>query len=131
MLGQRCLDHSLPAGVVAIDLDHLKIVNDQQGHAAGDRLIAAAGQALRDATRDGDIIARLGGDEFAILLPDTPADRLPEIAERLRTSMETAGVTASIGCACRTVSGSLNEAQTNADAAMYADKRLRRGSAAP
>ena len=125
---QRCLDHSLPAGIIALDLDHLKTINDQEGHDAGDRLIAAAGAALRDATREIDTVARLGGDEFAVLLPETPADNLPEISSRLRTALETAGVAASIGFACRTVSGSLEQAQTNADAAMYADKRQRRDS---
>ncbi len=124
---QRCLDHSLPAGIIALDLDHLKAVNDQEGHDAGDRLIAAAGRALRDATRENDIVARLGGDEFAVLLPDTPADNLPEIAGRRRSALTTSGVSASIGYACRTVSGSLDQAQANADAAMYADKRQRRG----
>ena len=123
---QRCLDHSLPAGIIALDLDHLKAVNDQEGHDAGDQLIAAAGRALRDATRENDIVARLGGDEFAVLLPDTPADTLPEIASRLRSALDAGGVAASIGYACRTVSGSLNQAQANADAAMYADKRQRR-----
>ncbi|WP_019593272.1 sensor domain-containing diguanylate cyclase [Thioalkalivibrio sp. ALM2T] len=128
---QRCQDHSLPAGLVAIDLDNLKIVNDQEGHDAGDRLIKAAGQALRDASREIDIVARLGGDEFGVLLPETPADHLPEIAHRLRAALQEAGVSASIGYACRTVSGSLPEAQTSADAAMYADKRQRRRTPGP
>ncbi|WP_019558110.1 sensor domain-containing diguanylate cyclase [Thioalkalivibrio sp. ALE12] len=127
---QRCEDHSLPAGIIALDLDHLKAVNDHEGHDAGDRMIQAAGQALRSASRENDVVARLGGDEFGVLLPETPADYLPEIADRLRAALLAAGVEASIGYACRTVSGSLAAAQSNADAAMYADKRQRRGPSA-
>ncbi|WP_038050891.1 sensor domain-containing diguanylate cyclase [Thioalkalivibrio sp. ALJ1] len=125
---QRCQDHHLPAGIMGFDLDGLKAANDQYGHEAGDRLIAAAGQALKGATRDVDVVARLGGDEFAVLLPETPADHLPEIAERLRTALHDAGVAASLGYACRTISGTLTEAQNNADAAMYAEKRARHTS---
>ncbi|WP_018872953.1 diguanylate cyclase [Thioalkalivibrio sp. ALJ16] len=128
---QRCESHSLPAGIIAIDLDHLKTVNDEQGHAAGDQLIATAAQALLAALRERDLLARLGGDEFAVLLPDTPADHLPEIAERLSCAMEGAGVAASIGFACRTVNGSLLAAQTSADEAMYQNKRRRRATTRP
>ena len=59
---------SLHLGVLFIDLDSFKQINDSVGHEAGDRLLAEVAQRLRDAVRGGDVVARLGGDEFAILL---------------------------------------------------------------
>jgi diguanylate cyclase (GGDEF)-like protein/PAS domain S-box-containing protein len=56
--------------VLALDVDNFKLVNDSLGHEAGDRLIAALGERLREATRDTDLIARQGGDEFLLLLAD-------------------------------------------------------------
>jgi diguanylate cyclase (GGDEF)-like protein/PAS domain S-box-containing protein len=59
---------SLHLGVLFIDLDSFKQINDSIGHEAGDRLLAEVAQRLRDAVRGGDVVGRLGGDEFAILL---------------------------------------------------------------
>jgi diguanylate cyclase (GGDEF)-like protein/PAS domain S-box-containing protein len=59
---------SLHLGVLFIDLDSFKQINDSIGHDAGDRLLAEVAQRLRDAVRGGDVVGRLGGDEFAILL---------------------------------------------------------------
>jgi diguanylate cyclase (GGDEF)-like protein/PAS domain S-box-containing protein len=59
---------SLHLGVLCIDLDSFKQINDSVGHEAGDRLLAEVAQRLRDAVRGGDVVGRLGGDEFAILL---------------------------------------------------------------
>jgi diguanylate cyclase (GGDEF)-like protein/PAS domain S-box-containing protein len=56
--------------VLALDVDNFKLVNDSLGHRAGDRLIAALAERLREATRDTDLIARQGGDEFLLLLAD-------------------------------------------------------------
>ena len=71
-------------GVVMIDLDGLKRVNDELGHAEGDRLLRATTDRMRAAFRAGDILARLGGDEFAVLLVDpsmgeAAVDRLREL----------------------------------------------------
>jgi GGDEF domain-containing protein len=71
-------------GVVMIDLDGLKRVNDERGHAEGDRLLRATAERMRQAFRAGDILARLGGDEFAVLLVDpsmgeAAIDRLREL----------------------------------------------------
>ena len=54
-------------GVLSLDLDHFKAVNDTLGHPIGDRLLQEAAQRMQNCLRDGDIVARLGGDEFAIL----------------------------------------------------------------
>jgi len=67
-----------------IDLDEFKTVNDRLGHAAGDNLIAFAGELLAASVRAGDLAARYGGDEFVLLLPDCDRDRAALIAERFR-----------------------------------------------
>ena len=66
---RAALGRMLPVSVIVADVDGLKAVNDNQGHAAGDELIKSAADILRRAFRAGDLVARLGGDEFAVLLP--------------------------------------------------------------
>ena len=96
------------AGVLVLDPDRFKAVNDTLGHAAGDELLVEVARAITTITRPGDITARLGGDEFAVLLPGVTlalARRVGErlIAEILRTTSRMAGeqrrVTASVGAA--------------------------------
>jgi diguanylate cyclase (GGDEF)-like protein len=69
--------------LVLIDLDDLKLVNDQDGHAGGDALLEATGRLLASATRSADRAFRVGGDEFAILLPGTDAETAQVITRRL------------------------------------------------
>lgn len=70
-----------------IDVDHFKRVNDQYGHAAGDRALRAFVDRLRPELRSTDMIGRLGGEEFAILLPHTDLAHASTICERLRTTV--------------------------------------------
>lgn len=72
------------AGVMLIDIDHFKAVNDTMGHPAGDKLLCQAAERLNASVRDGDTVARLGGDEFAILLPEI---RHEEDLNRIATRM--------------------------------------------
>jgi diguanylate cyclase (GGDEF)-like protein/PAS domain S-box-containing protein len=75
---------SLHLGVLFIDLDSFKQINDSVGHEAGDRLLAEVAQRLRDAVRGGDVVGRLGGDEFAILLELLESDHeLVAVARRV------------------------------------------------
>jgi diguanylate cyclase (GGDEF)-like protein len=74
-------------GVVLIDLDDFKAVNDRFGHHSGDRVLAAFGSMLRDHIRDVDLAARLGGEEFALLLPEVEGRDAVLVAERLRRSL--------------------------------------------
>jgi diguanylate cyclase (GGDEF)-like protein len=69
--------------LVMLDLDRFKAFNDQHGHAAGNRLLNAVGQAIAREKRDADIAARFGGEEFAVLVPGRTADGIV-VAERLR-----------------------------------------------
>jgi diguanylate cyclase (GGDEF)-like protein/PAS domain S-box-containing protein len=119
-------------GVVVIDLDGFKTVNDSLGHAVGDDLLLAVGERLRNAVRPGDTVARLGGDEFAILLEDEPTiEHLGDQAERILRSLaepfELAGkslvVTASAGVTLNRPGDGPEELIRNADMAMYLAKR--------
>ena len=73
-----------PALLLTLDIDHFKRVNDSHGHAAGDLVIRAVGQALLETVRPMDLVARMGGEEYSIVLPNCPAAFGPQVAERIR-----------------------------------------------
>jgi two-component system cell cycle response regulator len=88
------------------DLDHFKRINDDFGHEAGDKVLAAFGELLRRETRATEILARAGGEEFVVLMPQTDLGRGFATAERIRTAFAAAriepmpyGITASFGMA--------------------------------
>ncbi len=118
-------------GVLLLDLNRFKPVNDQYGHATGDALLVEVAQTLKVTARGHDIVARIGGDEFVLLAMGTP-EELAEMAARVRAAVATVSVRAghtrvfascSIGVAAYPLHGS-NEADLlkAADAAMYLDK---------
>lgn len=74
-------------GVVVVDLDDFKAVNDTFGHRIGDKVLTLFGQKLLQLVRGDDLVARIGGDEFAILLPNVNMVALTEAAERLRKEL--------------------------------------------
>jgi diguanylate cyclase (GGDEF)-like protein/PAS domain S-box-containing protein len=86
---QEALEHrdARPFGLLLLDLDDFKVINDQHGHAAGDRVLTVIGQRLTQLVRAGDTVARLGGDEFAHLVHGTAAD-LRAVADRLVQAIE-------------------------------------------
>jgi diguanylate cyclase (GGDEF)-like protein len=116
-----------PASVVMMDLDGLKRVNDTEGHEAGDAYLRRAAETLRSVTRRGDPVARLGGDEFAMVATLDPDDVGPLVA-RLQDALDAAGTPCSAGVAPVGVASGFAEAIATADAAMYEDKRSRRGA---
>jgi diguanylate cyclase (GGDEF)-like protein len=81
-----------PLGLVVLDIDHFKAVNDAYGHAEGDKVLAAAAERLRSSVREHDLVARLGGEEFALILPGVDGDRAAEAAERARAAIAEVGV---------------------------------------
>ncbi|GAA4826712.1 hypothetical protein GCM10023201_11810 [Actinomycetospora corticicola] len=116
-----------PACVVMMDLDGLKTVNDTEGHDAGDRYLRRTAETLRRATRHGDPLARLGGDEFAMVATVGPDDAGPLVA-RLQSVLDAACTPCSVEVAPVGVAAGFAEAVSEADAAMYSDKRARKGS---
>jgi diguanylate cyclase (GGDEF)-like protein len=132
MLARAARQPGALAGALYIDIDGFKHVNDNLGHAAGDRLLRIAGERLQEAVRDQDTVGRLGGDEFVVLVeasgdqvtPDVLADRL---TEALREPVELGddgklfSVTASIGVASGRYA-TPDDLLRDADLALYAAK---------
>ena len=74
---------NLEVGVLMLDLDNFKTLNDTYGHAAGDEVLIAFTKLVEDCIRGSDVFARLGGEEFALLLPDAPEAATRRIAQRI------------------------------------------------
>ncbi len=91
-LGKQLLDSSLrkqpEIGLLYVDLDYLKLINDSLGHPEGDRALMITARVLKSCFRDSDIIARLGGDEFVVLFLDTPGLTVESIRARIDNRLE-------------------------------------------
>ncbi|MGB3555644.1 MAG: diguanylate cyclase [Jannaschia sp.] len=84
----RCRSQGILAGVILMDIDHFKSVNDTHGHLAGDRVLSRAAMVLKENLRGEDLICRIGGEEFLAVLPDAGLDQVRTVAERLRQAIE-------------------------------------------
>lgn len=143
---RRAMDHMLirllgqgtPFGLIHVDLDDFKAINDTHGHPAGDAVLREVARVLKDATRARDMVARIGGDEFVIVLHGmTHTARLSDLAERILSRFDMPirhdgaeiPVSVSLGIAASALYDR-PDAETllaDADRALYASKRDGRG----
>jgi diguanylate cyclase (GGDEF)-like protein len=124
--------HGVPMSLMVVDIDHFKRINDELGHAAGDKALLATVQMLQTLVRACDLLGRLGGEEFVVLMPDTDAIQARRAAERMRVAVECTPVsffgtfrslTVSIGVAeFRVEDEGFGRLLQRADHALYAAK---------
>jgi diguanylate cyclase (GGDEF)-like protein/PAS domain S-box-containing protein len=119
-----------PFTLVYLDLDHFKVVNDEKGHAEGDRVLCTVADVIKLKLRKTDFFARMGGDEFAILFPETTSDIANTLINNLKKYLAQAmqqhkwGVTFSIGVlTCFCTVDSVDELIKMADELMYEVKK--------
>lgn len=127
----RMRRHGHPLSVLMLDVDLFKRVNDQHGHATGDRVLRTVAEAMRTNVRATDALGRVGGEEFAIALVETGGDAALELAERIRSAVAAAriethgqsiGVTMSVGVTVARGDDTVDGVLSRADAALYAAK---------
>ena len=141
MLDLMALEHSRslrsgrPLLLAQLDIDHFKPINDQHGHATGDRALQAFAGTVRACVRDTDVLARWGGEEFVLMLTDTSAEHARELLERIRQAVQaleiahSAGslqLTVSIGLAQHLPGDTVEHTLERADQALYRAKALGR-----
>ena len=137
---QRSKRRDGPPGVLVLDLDHFKTVNDTHGHLAGDHALAAVAEVLRTEVRERDLVGRFGGEEFVVLLAGLGGKgpvELEAVAERIRRRiadlrveiptpdgpLTVRGLSVSVGCAIMPDGGAeLRDLLEIADRALYAAK---------
>ena len=138
-LGRRVAEvNQSPVGIVLMDIDDFKQINDVHGHLVGDQILEAVGRRLQDSVRNGNV-GRYGGDEFLIGLPgcteETTEKRAQDIAERLTsdpisTSDGEIKISISYGTAVNSDPMSLDSLIALADRALYRQKELRKRNSA-
>jgi diguanylate cyclase (GGDEF)-like protein/PAS domain S-box-containing protein len=133
LAGSRRRDTQL--GVMFLDIDHFKMVNDALGHTGADELLCQVAARLSAALREGDTVARVGGDEFVIVCDDIPEFDVEELAERVLDSLRKpfligereANVTVSLGIAMADAFATPEVLLRDSDTAMYRAKERGRG----
>ena len=131
-LAQQAALNGQPVSVVAVDIDHFKLVNDEHGHAAGDEVLREIARSFRERLRTFELLYRMGGDEFLLVLPGADAATASDIADALRRAvyaLRPAGLEITCSCGVATAQGDevgFELLLERADAALYAAKRLGR-----
>ncbi len=116
-----------PIGVVMIDMDSLKEVNDQSGHAAGDAALRALAASVQRGSRSDDFMARIGGDEFVVITDIDSLSELESLACRIERDANKQNIAVSVGIAASPQDGrELTDVIQAADSRMYARKRARK-----
>jgi diguanylate cyclase (GGDEF)-like protein len=130
---ERWRRYGSPCSLLLIDIDHLKKINDQFGHPAGDAVIRQIAQTLKEVSRDNDTPARMGGEEFALLLASINSEKAAAVADRLRDVLSrrqvegVGNVTVSIGVAsCPDSAHSERALYSAGDGALYVAKNAGR-----
>ncbi len=135
LLGRRRRDDDAPLGVLMVDIDWFKRVNDAYGHDVGDQVLRAVGRAIAETVREGDVPARFGGEEFAVLLRHASRQAAIEVAERVRQAVDqldlrewrVPGISVSIGVAVGArFDQPIGDLLVQADRALYRAKRAGR-----
>ncbi|MCJ8168740.1 GGDEF domain-containing protein [Atopomonas sediminilitoris] len=130
---ERANRYIRPLGLMLLDIDWFKQVNDRYGHQVGDAAIQAIGEVFNVVLRHSDIAGRVGGEEFAVLLPETEPEVAAQVAERIREAVAQCEITTSQAEPCRiTISIGLtafassddvfDQMYSRADKALYAAK---------
>lgn len=127
-----CLRHGSTSTLVSFDLDHFKAINDQFGHAEGDRALIDFTHYMKNTFRDSDILGRIGGDEFCVLLANTTVDYAKEIIDRLQhhvaaaNTIENRGYDIEFSFGVTSITDkqqSIDDLLENADSLMYENKQ--------
>lgn len=124
----RCVRYQNSFGVIMVDIDHFKRVNDEHGHLVGDQVISSIANVLEAHIREIDTIGRWGGEEFLIICPESTLDGLQQLAERLRLAVASKKLpivehkTASFGAAVFETDDSVETIISKADNALYLAK---------
>lgn len=125
----RCASYGLPCSLVVVDLDGLSAVNAALGHEAGDAVLRAAAQVLRDSSRTEDLLARISGDQLGLLLVECDRPQAEARVRQLRAALDAVGVQAAVGCATRR--DDLMSAWRRADAKIRSGKGYPSGLLSP
>ncbi len=126
---RRCRSHDVPLSVIVFDIDHFKGINDEFGHAIGDKALQHACRIAQHALRPTDMLGRFGGDEFVALLPGNDHVAAFAIAERIRLLLRDSPLkdgqelTASFGIASMTEIDTFKSLFERADRALYKAKQ--------
>jgi diguanylate cyclase (GGDEF)-like protein len=129
LAAERCRRHKVSASLLALDIDHFKRINDELGHAVGDRVLTEIVAALRGRLRQLDLIFRMGGEEFLVLMSETELGGAERAAEDLRSVIAATAllddrrVTASFGVAVFAPGDDRESWIRRADRALYEAKR--------
>jgi len=119
-------------GLLFIDIDNFKSINDAYGHETGDKILAMVSQSIKGALRNIDTVARWGGEEFLVIIPNTTKDVLMTVSERIRIFVEKSwitengkkiSVTVSVGATLFGKKDSMKDMVNRADELMYKSKK--------